>query len=98
MTDQAPNENEGQSGERQSFRERVWRIIFLSDTRAGQVFDVILLILIGLSVGVVMLESVERLRLDYGVQFLLLEWIFTLIFTIEYVVRLSVVRRKRNTR
>lgn len=77
-------------------RERVWRIIFLSDTKAGQMFDIILLVLIGVSVGVVMLESVGSLRSQYGVQFLFLEWFFTLIFTVEYLVRLAVVRKKRS--
>jgi len=76
-------------------KERVWRIIFLSDTKAGQLFDVVLLVLIGVSVGVVMLESVEGLRLQYGIRFLYLEWFFTLVFTVEYFVRLAVVRRKR---
>lgn len=77
------------------WRERVWRIVFLSDTRAGQAFDVLLLILIGTSVGVVMLESVAEFRERYGLTFLYLEWMFTLIFTVEYVVRLIVVRKKR---
>lgn len=81
--------------EQNSLSERIWRIIFLSDTRLGQVFDITLLVLIGVSVGVVMLESVESLRMEYGIQFLILEWIFTLIFTIEYIVRLVVVRKKR---
>ena len=76
-------------------KERIWRVIFLSDTRAGQIFDVLLLVLIGASVGVVMLESVEGLRTEYGIQFLFLEWFFTLIFTLEYLVRLAVVRKKR---
>ena len=76
-------------------RERIWRIIFLSDTKAGQAFDVALLILIGASVLVVMLESVVSLRDGYAAVFWKLEWFFTLIFTVEYVVRLAVVRSKR---
>ncbi len=76
-------------------KEQIWRIIFLSDTRAGQVFDVALLILIGTSVGVVMLESVSSLRISYGLTFLYLEWFFTLVFTLEYLLRILVVRKKR---
>lgn len=83
------------SKKKEALRERLWRIIFLSDTRAGQVFDVILLIIIGLSVLVVMLDSVENLSKEHRLFFLGLEWIFTLIFTVEYVVRLAVVRKKR---
>ncbi len=77
-----------------SRRERIWRIIFLSDTRAGHLFDVALLWLIGLSVLTIMLESVEELRLSYGSLFVALEWIFTGVFTLEYLARLWVVRRR----
>jgi len=73
--------------------ERVWRIIFLSDTRAGRAFDVALLVAIGLSVAVLMLESVQELRADHGPVFRALEWVFTALFTVEYVARLRVVRR-----
>lgn len=74
-------------------RERLWRIIFLSDTPAGRAFDVVLLWLIGASVIAVMLESVDSLRSQHGGLFQILEWLFTLLFTAEYIVRLWVVRR-----
>jgi len=79
----------------EGWRERLWRIIFLSDTKAGQAFDVALLVLIGASVLVVMLDSVESQRNEHSSLFLALEWGFTIVFTIEYVVRLMVVRRRR---
>lgn len=69
-------------------------MIFLSDTRAGQVFDVVLLVLIGMSVLTIMLESVESLRTSHGTLFSALEWMFTGIFTVEYAARLWVVRRR----
>ena len=75
-------------------RERLWRIIFLSDTRAGRVFDVVLLWLILLSVLTVMLESVAEVRAGREGLFRALEWTFTGLFTIEYLLRLVVVRRK----
>ena len=78
-----------------SLRDRVWRIIFLSDTRSGKAFDVALLWLIGVSVLVVMLESVEALDSRHHDLFRLTEWIFTILFTIEYAVRIWVVRKKR---
>ncbi len=78
-----------------TLRQKIWRIIFRADTPAGRAYDVALLILISASVLVVMLESVEPLRLAHGRLFLKLEWIFTLLFTLEYVVRISVVRTKR---
>ncbi len=95
MTDKIPEPSHEEVNSAPSMREKIWQVIFMSDTRASQIFDIVLLVLIGISVGVVMLESVESLRVQYGVQFLILEWAFTLIFTVEYVVRLIVVRKKR---
>lgn len=77
-----------------NLRERLWRIIFLSDTRAGRAFDIALLCVIVASVLVVMLESVESLRHDYGGVLRRAEWVFTILFTIEYLLRLWVVRRR----
>ena len=76
-----------------SLKERLWRVIFLSDTGKAKAFDVVLLWLIGASVLVIMLESVEK----YNSSELLhvLEWVFTIIFTIEYIARIWVVRNKR---
>lgn len=78
-----------------ALRERIWRIIFLSDTRAGQVFDIVLLVLVGASVMTVMLESVPSFREGHLSLFWRIEWFFTVVFTIEYFARLSVVRKKR---
>jgi voltage-gated potassium channel len=78
-----------------SLRERLWHVVFLSDTPAGKAFDVVLLWLIALSVLVVMLESIDTLRARYLFWFRALEWTFTVIFSIEYVVRLSIVRNRR---
>ncbi len=82
------------SADPNSLKERIWRIIFLSDTRPGRAFDVALLLLISASVLVVMLESVESLRLRHLALFHSLEWLFTILFTIEYAVRIAVVRQK----
>ena len=69
------------------FTEPLFRVIFGHQTPAGRRFDVILA-----SVLAVMLDSVEALHGSFGRMFLVLEWIFTLAFTIEYLVRLAVVR------
>lgn len=74
-------------------RDRVHEIIFEADTPAGKAFDVGLLILIVLSVIVVMLESSEDWFDAYGPIFNVLEWIFTIVFTIEYFLRLWVTIR-----
>ncbi len=79
-----------------SLRDRVWRVIFLSDTRSGKAFDVILLWLIGISVFVVMIESVPTIQEAHRKMFNQLEWMFTILFTIEYAVRIWVVRNKKS--
>lgn len=79
----------------ESLRERIWRIIFLSESGGAKLFDVILLGLIAASVTVVMLESVAAIHKEYGQTLKILEWVFTIVFTIEFVTRLSVVKNKR---
>lgn len=72
-----------------SWRERWHEIIFEADTPAGKTFDVGLLIAILMSVLVVMLESVESIRLLYSDLLVGAEWFFTILFTIEYFVRIA---------
>ncbi len=74
-------------------RARTNEIIFGHDTPAGKAFDVALIWFIILSVVVVMLESVETVRLQYGALLRQVEWGFTIVFTIEYVLRLWCVER-----
>jgi voltage-gated potassium channel len=68
-------------------------VIFEADTSAGRAFDVGLLIAILVSVVAVMLESVADIRREYGVVLRALEWILTVAFTLEYVLRLAAVDR-----
>jgi voltage-gated potassium channel len=75
------------------FRARTNQIIFGHDTPAGKAFDLALIWFIILSVVVVMLESVETIRLQYGTLLRQIEWGFTIVFTIEYVLRLWCVER-----
>jgi voltage-gated potassium channel len=74
-------------------REKLHEIIFEADTPAGKLFDIILLITIVLSVLTAMLESVGEIQSRYGAILYGLEWFFTMLFTIEYVFRLSCVLR-----
>jgi voltage-gated potassium channel len=71
-------------------REKIHEVIFGTTTRAGRTFDVVLLFLILISVLVVMIESVPAYRLNFGEELHILEWIFTIIFTIEYILRIYV--------
>jgi voltage-gated potassium channel len=76
-------------------RRRVGDVIFETDTPAGRAFDVALLWAILLSVALVLAESVASLRLRYGATLRTLEWVFTALFTVEYVVRVIVARKRR---
>ena len=71
---------------------KAYTIIFEAETPLGRQFDLLLLIFILLSVAVVFADSVESLNLAYGQQFRRLEWLFTLLFTCEYLIRLLCVR------
>lgn len=71
-----------------TIRQRLYQIIFEHDTPAGRAFDIALLIAILLSVTVVMLDSVAGISQRFGPQLRALEWFFTILFTIEYLLRL----------
>jgi len=75
------------------WRRRLHSIIFEADTAVGRLFDLVLLGAILLSVVVVTLESVEELGRRYGFWFHVIEWVLTILFTIEYALRLYVVRK-----
>ena len=75
------------------WRLKLYRVIFEADTRAGRLFDLGLLVVIVASVVVVMLDSVSTIGGRHRVLFDRIELGFTLIFTVEYVLRLSTVRR-----
>ncbi len=75
------------------FRAAVHRVIFGTDTPSGKLFDVALIFLIGASVIAVMLDSIPSVKRDYGLFFSTLEWIFTIAFSIEYILRLISVDR-----
>lgn len=74
------------------WRERLYVVIFEHHTPAGRAFDLALLVLILASVFVVLLESVPAVRLRWGAALRAVEWGFTLLFTVEYLLRLAAVR------
>jgi voltage-gated potassium channel len=76
-----------------AWKHRLYSIIFESGTRSGKAFDVCLLIAIVLSVTVVMLESVKPVRAAHPVLLHNAEWVFTILFTLEYAARLLCVQR-----
>ncbi|WP_420575537.1 ion transporter [Ekhidna sp.] len=73
-----------------NLRDHLFEVVFGTETRAGKLFDIVLLWAIVLSVLAVMLESVTEIRQSFGDVFLILEWTFTVLFTIEYLLRLFI--------
>lgn len=77
----------------EAWRNVLHEVIFEAETPAGKAFDVALIWAIILSVIAVLLESVKRVGVAYGDVLYLTEWVFTLLFTIEYIMRLCSVRK-----
>ena len=74
-------------------RERLHTIIFKSETKEGRYFDTVLVWLISFSVIIVILETVTAFHRAYWWIFFVMEWLFTLFFTFEYILRLYCARR-----
>lgn len=76
-----------------TWREKLHQIIYESGTPAGKAFDITLLFLIFSSIIVVMLDSSPKWHGLYGDLFFKIEWGFTMLFTIEYILRLICIKR-----
>lgn len=76
------------SSPQDSLRARTYEVIFGHETPAGKAFDLVLIWIIIASLAVVMLDSVENVRAEYGAWLNGAEWAFTIGFTIEYAFRL----------
>ena len=71
-----------------SLKTRIYDVIFGYESRAGKFFDIVLICMIVVSVSAVLLDSVASIHLNYGDFLYSLEWFFTILFTIEYGLRL----------
>jgi len=75
-------------------RFHLYEIIFESDTRAGRLFDIALIVSIVISVAAVLADSDRSIRLTHGRFLYFVEWLFTILFTIEYLLRLYCVGKR----
>lgn len=78
---------------KKDWRFELHEVIYESNTPAGKAFDVALLIAIFTSIMVVMLDSVQHIHAQYGGLFKTVEWVFTALFTLEYILRLICIRQ-----
>lgn len=92
--DNIPTDGRNQAGEG-ALRRRIFVVVFQSRTPAGKLFDILLIAAILLSVAAVMLESIVEIGARHGPLLVRIEWVFTLLFTAEYIVRLWCVRSAR---
>ncbi|MEA3465548.1 MAG: ion transporter [Thermodesulfobacteriota bacterium] len=88
-----PNSDQQPSHSRSGWRNRLHEIIFEAETPAGKTFDLLLIICIVISVTVVMIDSVTRWQPSFGHALLIAEWAFTILFTLEYLLRLLCIGR-----
>jgi voltage-gated potassium channel len=76
-----------------TWRNKLHNTIYESNTAAGKIFDTALLALIILSIAVVMLDSIQSYHQRYGRIFYIAEWTFTILFTLEYILRLVSIKK-----
>lgn len=89
-----PSSSEPSGSEAEALRDRLYVIIFEAETPAGRLFDVALLWVIIASVLTVALESVDSVAREHRVALRVLEWIYTVLFSIEYGLRIYSARRR----
>src|SRR5690554_6012451 len=75
------------------FKQRAYIIIYGVNTKAGKAFDIILLVAILLSVFTIMLETVEGVDIRFHKELHILEWMFTILFSLEYAMRIFVSKK-----
>ncbi len=76
-----------------TIKERLYKVVFETDTRGGRQFDVVLLWTILLSIVVVMLESIPEVGKQYHEVFVATEWVLTVLFSIEYLLRILISKK-----
>lgn len=79
-----------------NWKEKIHEVIYEADTKAGKAFDVALLFVILGSLILVVLDSVEYISVEYHSLFLTLEWIITIFFTIEYILRIICIKKPKS--
>jgi voltage-gated potassium channel len=80
-------------GHTSRLRRKIHEIIFEAETPAGKLFDAVLILSIVASVALVMLDSIQSVHRSWGNALYVFEWMFTILFTLEYLLRLYCVGR-----
>lgn len=80
--------------EERNWQESLYNVIFKTDTPAGKCFDIVVIVTIVLSVATVIINTVKTVEQEYGTVLIRAEWIFTILFTIEYGLRLICCKKR----
>ncbi len=75
------------------WKKKLHEIIYEADTKPGKLFDVLLLVTIVASILLVMLESVKSIDLKYHAFFDIAEWVITILFSLEYILRIISIKK-----
>ena len=81
------------AAKKSSWKEKIHEIIYEADTEKGKIFDVVLLIAIIASIILVMLESVKDIDAKYHFLLYIGEWVITIFFSIEYILRIISIKK-----
>ncbi len=81
---------------KKGWKFKIHEIIYGTHTPAGKLFDIILLVVIVYSIIIVMLESIPSMDTKYHTFFDISEWLVTILFTIEYILRLICIRKPKD--
>ena len=81
---------------KKSFKQRLYIIVFESNTFLGKLFDEVLLGAILLSVIAVLLDRVDEIKSEYGEAHYIIEWAFTILFLIEYIIRIYICEKPKD--
>jgi voltage-gated potassium channel len=82
--------------EKNNWKSKLHEIIYEADTKAGKLFDVLLLVTILASILLVMLESVPSIDEKHHIFFNVSEWVITILFTIEYILRIISIKKPKH--
>ena len=84
------------STQKHTWKSKLHEVIYEADTPTGKLFDVLLLVTIFTSIVLVMLESVPSINDKYNLIFDISEWVITVLFTIEYILRIVSIKKPKH--
>lgn len=84
-----------QQQSKNTWKHKLHEIIYEADTPSGKWFDLVLLILIIASIAVVMLETIPSVEVHYAQELNIIEWIFTILFSFEYLARIISIKKPK---